>query len=129
MCQRLWVLLILVAATAPAQEPQPQPTIRVQVKSDAGPVQDAEVNVNGHRVKTGQDGVAELPTALGHVDVSVTKEGFFPARTSLDVDAAKEWPLEIELQPEKEQHEKVTVYATRNDARLQDSPLPVEVVS
>jgi outer membrane receptor for ferrienterochelin and colicins len=127
MWQGLWVLLILVAATSPAQEPQA--TIRVQVKSDAGPVQDAEVTVSGHRVKTGRDGVAELPATLGHIDISVTKDGFFPARTSLDVDAVREWPLEIELQPEKEHYEKVTVYATRNDARLQDSPLHVEVVS
>jgi outer membrane receptor for ferrienterochelin and colicins len=127
MGQRLWVLLILVAATALAQGPQP--TIRVEVKSDAGPLQDAEVTVSGRRVKTGQDGVAVLPATLGHVDISVTKEGFFPARMSLDVDAAREWPLQVELQTEKEQHEDVTVYATRNDVRLQDSPLHVEVVS
>jgi outer membrane receptor for ferrienterochelin and colicins len=70
-----------------------------------------------------------LPATLGQVDISVTKQGFFPARTSLDVDAAREWSLQIELKPEQEQHEKVTVYATRNDVRLQDSPLHVEVVS
>ena len=128
MGRRLWILLILVAATLLAQKLQ-QPTIRVEVKSDAGPIQDAEVSVSGHRVRTGEDGVAVLPATLGRVDISVTKEGFFPARTSLEVDAAREWPLQIELQPEQEQHEKVTVYATRNDVRLQDSPLHVEVVS
>jgi iron complex outermembrane receptor protein len=106
-----------------------QPTIRVEVKSDVGPILDAEVAVSGHRVRTGQDGVAILPATLGQVDISVTKQGFFPARTSLDVDAAREWSLQIELKPEQEQHEKVTVYATRNDVRLQDSPLHVEVVS
>jgi outer membrane receptor for ferrienterochelin and colicins len=47
----------------------------------------------------------------------------------LDVDAAREWAVQIELQPQKEQQEKVTVYATRNDVRVQDSPLHVEVVS
>jgi iron complex outermembrane receptor protein len=128
MGRRLWILLILPAATLPAQKPQ-QPTIRVEVRSDAGPIRDAEVTVSGHRVRTGEEGVAVLPATLGRVDISVTKEGFFTARTSLDVDAAREWPLQIELQPEQEQHEKVTVYATRNDVRLQDSPLHVEVVS
>jgi len=128
MGRGLWILHILVAATMLAQKPQ-QPTIRVEVKSDVGPIQDAEVIVSGHRVRTGEDGVAVLPATLGRVDISVTKEGFFPARASLDVDAASEWPLQIELQPDQEQHEKVTVYATRNDVRLQDSPLHVEVVS
>src|SRR6202790_3328458 len=128
MGQRLCVLLILTAATTLAQMPQ-QPTIRLEVKSDGGPIPDAEVAVSGHHFRTGQDGVALLPATLGKVDISVTKEGFFPARTSLAVDAIREWSLQIELQPEQEQHEKVTVYATRNDVRLQDSPLHVEVVS
>jgi hypothetical protein len=72
--------------------------------------------------------VATLKVALGHVDISVTKAGFFPAEASLDVNAAREWPVEIELQPQNEKAE-VTVYATRNDVRIQDSPLHVEVVS
>jgi outer membrane receptor for ferrienterochelin and colicins len=125
MWQRLCVILILIAAAALAQSP----SVRVEVRSDAGPVQDAEVTVSGHSARTGHDGVVALSAALGRVDVSVTKEGFFPARTSLDIDAAREWSLQIELQPQKEQQEEVTVYATRNDVRLQDSPLHVEVVS
>ncbi|MDQ6700358.1 MAG: TonB-dependent receptor, partial [Acidobacteriota bacterium] len=114
--------------TAAGAQP-PQATVRVEVRSDAGPVPDAEVTVSGHSARTGQDGVAVLSAALGHVDISVTKEKFFPARTSLDVDAAREWPLQVELQPQKEQQEQITVYATRNDMKLQDSPLHVEVVS
>lgn len=35
----------------------------------------------------------------------------------------------MDLQPQKEQQEQVTVYATRTDTRPQDSPLHVEVVS
>ena len=127
MRQRLWVILIVVAGAALTQAQGP--TVRVQVRSGAGPVQDAEVTVSGHTARTGQDGVTTLPVALGRVDVSVIKEGFFPAHTSFDTDAAREWPLEIELQPQKEHQEEVTVYATRNDVRLQDSPLHVEVVS
>src|SRR5262249_9128973 len=70
-----------------------------------------------------------LPATLGRVDISVTKEGFFPARATLDINSAKAWLVQIELQPQKEREEKVTVYATRNDVRVQDSPLHVEVVS
>ena len=127
MRPKLCVVLMLLTTAAWAQPPQA--TVRVEVGSDTGPVPDAEVTVSGHTARTGQDGVAVFPAALGRVDVTVTKESFFPARTSLDVDAAKEWALQIELQPQKEQQEQVTVYATRNDVRLQDSPLHVEVVS
>jgi outer membrane receptor for ferrienterochelin and colicins len=127
MGQKLWLLLVLSAITALPQTSQP--TIRVQVRSDAGPVPGADVMANGHSAKTGPDGVAVLPAALGRLNVSVTKEGFFPAQASLNVDAAREWPLEIELQPQKEKQEEVTVYATRTDTRLQDSPLHIEVVS
>jgi iron complex outermembrane receptor protein len=107
----------------------PPPTIRVEVKSGAEPVQDAEVSAAGRSGRTGSDGVAILPGALGHVDIGVTKEGFFPARAALDIDAAKEWTIQVELQPQKERQEEVTVYAARNDVRVQDSPLHVEVVS
>ncbi len=119
--------LVLIGAVALAQALQP--TIRIDVNSDAGPVQGAVVTAGGHSAKTGPDGVAVLPASLGRVDVSVTKEGFFSAHASLNIDAEREWPLEIELQPEKEKQEEVTVYATRTDTRLQDSPLHVEVVS
>lgn len=127
MRQRLSAILIFVSALALGQEVQP--TLRVEVKSEEGPVQGAEVGADGHRGRTGPDGVAILPIALGRVDISVTKEGFFPSRSSLNVSAAKEWTVEIELQPQTERQEKVTVYATRHDVRIQDSPLHVEVVS
>src|SRR3954453_191353 len=127
MWPKLWLLLVLMAIVALPHTPEP--TIRIEVKSDAGPVEGADVRESGHRVKTGPDGVAVLPATLGHVEVSVTKQGFFPASVSVDVDAAREWPLEIELQPQKQQGEEITVYATRTDTRLQDSPLHIEVVS
>src|SRR6516165_6738091 len=127
MSRRFWAPLILVTAFAQGQEIQP--TIRVEVRSGEGSVQDAEVSVGGHSNRTGPDGVAISPGTLGRIDISVTKKGFFPARASLDIDSAKEWTVQIELQPQKEQEEKVTVHATRNDVRVQDSPLHVEVVS
>ena len=127
MGQRLWAILVFVTAFALGQEAHP--TIRVEVKSGEGPVKDAEVIADRQNGRTGPDGVAILPAALGLIDISVTKEGFFPAHASLDIDAAMEWTVQIELQPQKEQQEKVTVYATRNNVRVQDSPLHVEVVS
>src|SRR5690348_15185892 len=122
---RLGILLMLGAA---ALAQPPQATIRVEVRSETAPVQDAEVTVDGRQARTGPDGVAVLPSELGHVDVVVTKDGFFPARKALDIDAAQELQLQFELQ-EARHEEEVTVHATRNDVRVQDSPLHVEVVS
>src|SRR5579859_1464214 len=127
MSQTRWAAWILVSGLALGQGAQP--TMRVEVKSAGMPIAEAEVIADRRSGRTGPDGVAHLPAALGRVDISVTKDGFFPARASLNFDAAKEWTVEIELQPLPEQQEKVTVYATRNDVRVQDSPLHVEVVS
>src|ERR1700686_900273 len=124
---KLPILLMLGATAALAQTTQP--TIRVEVSSDSAPVQDAEGTANGKQARTGQDGVAVLVTEFGHVDIAVKKDGFFPARKALDIDAAREWQLQVELQPQVQREEEVRVYATRNDVRVQDSPLHVEVVS
>lgn len=127
MPRRLAAFLILMALGAPAQVAQP--AIRVEVRSEAGPIADAEVTVNGHKARTGQDGVAILPAASGHLDVEVRKSGFFSAHSTIEFDADTQSPIRIELQQQKEQQEEITVYATRTDTRLQDSPLHVEVVS
>jgi outer membrane receptor for ferrienterochelin and colicins len=107
----------------------PQAAIRVEVRSGSAPVQDAEVTANAKQARTGPDGIAVLATELGHVDLAVTKDGFFPARKTLDVDAAHEWRIQVELRPQTQQGEEIRVYATRNDVRVQDSPLHVEIVS
>lgn len=124
---RLFCIFLFGAVSASAQTPQP--TVHVEVKTEAGPVQDADVTVNGHRAKTGRDGVAILPANVGNADVTVTKDGFFPAHTSLSIDAMREWDVEVELHPKEEEEEQITVYATRNNVRLQDSPLHVEVIA
>ena len=125
MSHKLAALLVLAAAAAPAQ----QATIRVEVTSESAAVPDAEVTANGKQARTGPDGAAVFASEFGHVDVVVTKDGFFPARKALEIDAAHEWQLLVELQPQIKREEEVRVYATRNDVRVQDSPLHVEVVS
>lgn len=127
MRDRLVWLLFLGVSAALAQAPQA--TLRIEVTSETGPVLDAAVAANGKEIRTGTDGVAVLPVALGHVDVAVRKEGFFPARKAIEVDEAREWQLQFELQPQEKNEEEITVHATRNDVRIQDSPLHVEVVS
>ncbi len=125
MGSRLAALLVF-AATAWGQVSQP--SVRVEVKTDAGPVRDAEVTASGHTVKTGADGVAVVPATTGNVEVTISKEGFFSAHASVAVEPSQQAAVEVELQPEKAEEEQVTVYATRTNVRLQDSPLHVEVI-
>lgn len=121
-------LLIAIAATAPGLSQQPRATLRIEVQADSTPVEDAEVRVNDLLLRTGRDGVATGSMALGRVKVTVTKDGFLPAGASLVVDAEREWVVTVELRPQEPVQEDITVYATRSDRRLQDSPLRVEVL-
>ena len=127
MGKRFAALLLFVATAAFGQVPQS--SIHVSVKSDAGPISGATVTANGQSVRTGEDGVAVLSATPGRVEVAVSDEGFFPAHTTVNVETSQPAQLEVELQPQKTEEEQVTVYATRTDVRLQDSPLHVEVVS
>jgi iron complex outermembrane receptor protein len=70
-----------------------------------------------------------LPAAPGKADVLVTKEGFFSAHASVEVEASQQAEVEVELQPKQTEEQEVTVYATRTDVRMEDSPLHVEVIS
>lgn len=124
---RLFCLALYVIGQTFAQ--LPQATIRAEVRAAGRALPDAEVAIGRQRARTGTDGVVILSAPLGHVAINVTKEGFFPAHTALEVDAVREWTVEIQLVPREQQEESVTVYATRNDVRVQDSPVRVEVVS
>lgn len=126
MRRALSILLLSFSAVAFGQAPQP--SIQVEVKTDAGPVQDAEVTVNGQIVRTGPNGTAVISAPPGKTEVTITKKGFFPIHTSIALSESVQAQLEIELQPEKTEEEEITVYATRMNVRLQDSPLHVEVV-
>ena len=121
-----WFLPAVIAAAAFGQEPPA--TIRVEVTAASAPVEGAQVTVNGKSVRTGQDGTATTVVPSGNVKVSVTKDGYFPAAVSLLDGAMRESLLRVELEPRKTVEEEIKVYATRNDVRIQDSPLHVEVL-
>jgi len=121
-----WLVPAVIVAAAFGQPPQA--TIRVEVTAESVPVQGAEITVNGKSVRTGQGGSATMATAVGDVKVIITKDGYFPADASLRTEAERESLLRVELQPNKAIEEQIKVYATRNDVRIQDSPLHVEVL-
>ena len=120
--QRLKLLTLFLASLYVfAQEVQP--TVRVEVTAGNAPVPAAAVQFNAQTMQTGQDGIATAPVSLGSLKITVSKEGFFPANTSIEINEAKAWLVRIELQAQERVEEQITVHATRTDARIQDSPL------
>ena len=103
--------------------------LRVEVQSSAKLIDGARVTINGSAKQTGPEGVAEVSVKPGKIEVTVQKEGFFPAKASLIVDELRVWNLAVELLPQEKVEEQITVHATRTDARIQDSPLHVEVLT
>ena len=122
-------LLVLIATLLPAfAQDTPRATIRVAVKTEAGPVAGAVVTMNGASTSTDESGIATATLPLGKVDVGISKQGFLPAKASLSVDEAREWHVAVDLKPQEQAQEEVTVFATRTDTRIQDLPTRVEVL-
>ena len=123
-----WVLLLTAAVGSVFGQDAASATIRVTVTTETGPVSGATVTINGTTVTTDANGFATAALPLGKVEIGIAKEGFFPAKTSLSVDAAREWQVNVELKLAEKVEEEVKVYATRTDTKIQDSPTRVEVI-
>ena len=121
-------VVLLVAWWQASLGAQASATVRIEIHSDAGPVADADVVVNGATFKTGPDGVVSIPVTPGRVDVTVVKDDFAPLSSSVTVAAGQTQSLVFELEETLELEEAVIVTATRTDTRLEDQPMRVEVV-
>jgi iron complex outermembrane receptor protein len=121
------VLCTLVPATIVAQERRI--SLQIEVRAGGEPVADADVVVRGETYQTDATGAVMIPSAPGAVEITVVKEGFLPASTSVQVTGEREQRLIIELhaQPTVEEHVTV-VAATRTNRRLEDQPMRVEVL-
>jgi iron complex outermembrane receptor protein len=106
---------------------QPIP-FRIAVENAATPVPGAMVLVDGVSVLTDANGLAIVNVSPGNVEITVSRDGFFPTTVTVSIDAPEQ-QIVIELQPRVAVEEEVTVSATRIDMRLQDIPTRVEVLS
>ncbi len=105
-------------------------TVRVHVRAAQRPIEDAEVIVAGVSQRTDASGTTTVVTAAGSVDITVVKPGFAPVTTSVQVGAGATQEVVVELQPQPNLEEHVTVVAsTRTDKRLEDQPMRVEVLA
>ncbi len=90
---------------------------------------DPEVVIDGVTHKADASGRATVTAAIGALEITVTKEGFLPATTSLSVVAGvQEVIVELQRQPTIEEEVRV-VATTRTDRRLEDQPMRVEVLN
>ena len=119
------ILLVLSVAIVSGQTA----TIRVDVRSENGPVRDADVVINGATQKTDAQGITTFTVSPGRIDIVVVKEGFTPASASVEVQANQQQPVSITLGRSATVEEHVTVSATRTDQRVEDVPTRVEVLS
>jgi iron complex outermembrane receptor protein len=122
----LWSVLLALSVTPALAQTA---TVRVEVRSENGPVAGADVFVNGAVQKTNARGVVTATVPPGTVEVVVVKAGFAPASASVDVRANQQQPVAIELIRGSSVEEHVTVSATRTDQRLEDVPMRVEVLN
>ena len=125
---RLCTAILLIALCHPTFAAQQSATLRVEVRSEAGPVSGVDVVVNGVTFKTGLDGLVSIPVVPGRVDVTVLKDEFAPLSSSVTVAAGQTQSLLFELEEDLEIEEAVIVTATRTDTRLEDQPMRIEVV-
>ena len=100
-------------------------TIRV-VDDQARPVAGASIVVAGTAHTAGEDGTVSFDVPTDPLEILVAKDGLMPFTTSVTLKPGERRELVVELQAALEEF--VTVSATRNDKRLEDQPLRVEVL-
>ncbi|HXG55210.1 MAG TPA: TonB-dependent receptor [Vicinamibacterales bacterium] len=100
----------------------------VRVSSASQPVPQAEVRVGTLTALTDGEGRALLQIPAGSSELTVGRFGFETAKVRVKVVASERKEIDVELEAESVMTEDIVVTATRNDRRVQDLPLRVEVV-
>ena len=104
-------------------------TVRVEVRSERGPVAGATVRLEDRSAATDAAGIARVIANVGMVTIVVSKEGFLEAATEVVVEEDREATATITLVAQPTLEEEVVVVATtRTGRRLEDQPSRVEVL-
>ena len=125
--QLIVAALCLIGSTIAAAQIPPT-RLHVEVRSEDGPVRDAEVVVNGITQKTDAQGLTVFNLPPGQVEIVAVKSGFAPASASATLTADQPRTVTIDLNRNATVEEHVTVSATRTDRGIEDQPMRVEVV-
>src|SRR4030095_1843662 len=120
--------LLALGAALPAIA-QSGATVNVHVTNAADPVLDATVVISGVTYMTDRQGSVSALVPAGALEITVVKEGFVSATTSIVISEGQAQQVEVDLQPSPTVEETIPVSATRTDARLEDQPMRVEVLA
>jgi outer membrane receptor for ferrienterochelin and colicins len=120
----------LIAAVAlflsmPIQAQTENGTLQVIVRSRGDAIAGAVVSAASLSASTDRNGVAVLTVEPGSITITVTKDGYLPGTSTIQVAAGERREATIEL-PRLE--DEVVVSATRSTTRIEDQPLRVEVI-
>lgn len=126
------VIVGIVRSIVPAvtQGPEaPQAVVRVEVRSDDGPVEGAAVVAGAAAAVTDVSGLAQLPSAPGALQLTVSKDGYVDVTATLTIAAGGTATVTVTLVRLPTVEEEVIVVATtRTGRRLEDQPTRVEVL-
>jgi len=98
------------------------------VRSGESVIPGARILVDGHESLTDREGRTAVRLPVGSYTLSVSAQGFYDSKVSVELDEGETTQVEIELSPLVEVHEEVMVRAARTDRRLEDQPVRIEVV-
>ncbi len=103
-------------------------SIFVRVLHETAPIRGAIIEVESTRVVTNVRGEAELPLEAGSHTIRIERPGFVAVSLPVEVKAAGNPPITIQLQDESLESQVVVVTATRSGTVIGDQPVRVEAV-
>ena len=125
---RIWSLVFLVVGK-PVVALAQDGILRVQVRSEGTAVAGATVAISGVERMTDSRGETVFPVAAGSTTLRVVMDGFITVSTGVVVAAGAEQAVVVDLVAQPKLDEEVTVVgATRNERRVEDIAMRVEVL-
>ena len=124
------ILLLAAAVLGPAGAAAQSRSgrVTVHVLADSLPVANALVRADGMRARTNDQGDAALALPPGVATIGVTKIGFQPDSTFVDVRPGLDTSVVVRLAVQPEAVAPVFVTSTRAERRLEEEPMRIEVL-
>ena len=121
------VLAILLTGFGPVAR-QGRGTLVIEARSGTTPVSQVEIAAGDQSAVGNERGEVTLQLPAGNITVTVQRSGFATKTLQASVTEGATTRLIVDMQPEVSLQEEITVTATRNEQRIEDVPLRVEVL-
>ena len=121
------ILAILLTGFGPVAQ-QGRGTLIIEARSGPTPVAQVEIAAGDQSAVGNERGEVTLQLPAGNVTVTVQRLGFATKTVQASVTEGATTRIIVDLQPEVPLQEEITVTATRNEQRIEDVPLRVEVL-